>query len=79
MLCGVCWVVRALCASAVRAVWFVFALALIGAGRGLDMPLACPGGRACRAIRTAWLSALPCLHLRPIDVMVSHGPWGDLV
>ena len=46
-------------------------LTLIGAGRG--------GGRACRAIRTAWLRALLRLHLRPIDVVVYHGPWRDLV
>ncbi len=31
------------------------------------------------AIRTAQLSALPRVHLRPIDVMVDHGPRGDLV
>ncbi len=32
-----------------------------------------------RAIRTARLRLLPDFHLRPIDVMVYHGPWGDLV
>jgi hypothetical protein len=32
-----------------------------------------------RAIRTARLRQLPDFHLRPIDVMVYHGPWGDLV
>ena len=32
-----------------------------------------------RAIRTARLRRLPVFHLRPIDVMVYHGPWGDLV
>jgi hypothetical protein len=32
-----------------------------------------------RAIRTARLRRLPDFHLRPIDVMVYHGPWGDLV
>jgi hypothetical protein len=32
-----------------------------------------------RAIRTARLSALLRLHLRPIDVVVYHGPRGDLV
>jgi hypothetical protein len=32
-----------------------------------------------RAIRTARLRTLPCFHLRPIDVMVYHGPQGDLV
>ncbi len=37
------------------------------------------GGRcgwAFRAIRTGRLCALPRLHLRPIDVMVCHGPLG---
>ena len=32
-----------------------------------------------RAIRTARLRRLPDFHLRPINVMVYHGPWGDLV
>ena len=32
-----------------------------------------------RAIRTAWLSVSPHVHLRPIDVMVCHGSRGDLV
>jgi hypothetical protein len=32
-----------------------------------------------RAIRTARLRWLPSFHLRPIDVMVYHGPRGDLV
>ena len=32
-----------------------------------------------RAIRTARLRRLPDFHLRPIDVLVLHGPWGDLV
>ena len=32
-----------------------------------------------RAIRTARLHALLHFHLRPIDVVVFHGPWGDLV
>ena len=31
------------------------------------------------AIRTAQLHALLHFHLRPIDVVVFHGPWGDLV
>ena len=39
--------------------------------------------RACRAIRTGQLRALPRVHTRPIDVMVYHGPpglrLGDLV
>ena len=32
-----------------------------------------------RAIRTARLNGLPHVYLRPIDVLVLHGPWGDLV
>ena len=32
-----------------------------------------------RAIRTARLNGLPHVYLRPIDVMVYHGPQGDLV
>ena len=32
--------------------------------------------RACRAIRTGQLRALPRFHIRPIDVMVYHGPPG---
>ena len=32
-----------------------------------------------RAIRIARLHALLHFHLRPIDVVVFHGPWGDLV
>ena len=44
-----------------------------------------PGGRTCllpdrieayRAISTGQLNALPRLHLRPIDVVVFHGPQG---
>jgi hypothetical protein len=35
--------------------------------------------RACWAIRTGQLSALPHVYTRPIDVMVYHGPRGDLV
>jgi hypothetical protein len=34
------------------------------------------GDRAVRAIRTGQLRALPRVHIRPIDVMVSHGPVG---
>ncbi len=32
-----------------------------------------------RAIRTSQLRALPRFHTWPIDVMVYHGPQGDLV
>jgi hypothetical protein len=31
------------------------------------------------AIRTARLHSLRSFHLRPINVVVYHGPWGDLV
>ena len=40
--------------------------------RGSDLEL-------YRAIRTGQLHALPRFHTRPIDVMVYHGPQGDLV
>ena len=36
-------------------------------------------GEHDRAIRTGWLSRLPCVHLRPIDVVVYHGSRRDLV
>ena len=44
-------------------------------------PGRCGGGglELDRAIRTARLSELPHLHLRPIDVVVYHGPRRDLV
>ena len=42
-------------------------------------PLAAGSYEFDRAIRTAQLRSLPSFHLRPIDVMVYHGPWGDLV
>ena len=38
-----------------------------------------PDHQAYRAIRTGQLRALPHVHTRPIDVMVCHGPRGDLV
>ena len=34
------------------------------------------GDELYRAIRIAWLRKLPCFHLRPIDVLVLHGPRG---
>jgi hypothetical protein len=34
---------------------------------------------ACRAIRTGQLHALPRFHIRPVNVMVFHGPRGELV
>ena len=39
-------------------------------------------GQCCEinwVIRTAQLRLLPDFHLRPIDVVVFHDPWGDLV
>ena len=35
-------------------------------------------GQASRAISTARLNTLLCLHLRPINVVVYHGPSGGL-
>jgi hypothetical protein len=46
----------------------------VAAARG--GPAASEAGRIkvfCRAIRTGQLSRLPCVHLRPIDVVVFHG------
>ena len=53
-----------------------------GAARGVPCWGDCGGGGVMefdRAIRTARLHALLHFHLRPIDVVVFHGPWGDLV
>ena len=44
-----------------------------------DHPLTTGSYQAYRAISTGQLSALLHLHLRPIDVVVFHGPQGDLV
>jgi hypothetical protein len=46
---------------------------------GLAPRAVCGGGRSDRAIRTARLRSLPILHLRPIDVVVFHGPRRGLV
>ena len=46
---------------------------------GLHTPAFGVGSEIDRAIRTARLNGLPHVHLRPINVMVSHGPQGDLV
>ena len=56
-------------------------LARLGAACGV---VSCVGGdgvwvggwEIIRAIRTARLRALLHFHLRPIDVLVWHGPWG---
>src|SRR5690606_12117019 len=50
-----------------------------GLGHASLRPLLLPkrdswAGQASRAISTARLSTLPCLHLPPIDVLVSNGP-----
>jgi hypothetical protein len=37
------------------------------------------GEQADRAISTGQLRGLPRFHLRPIDVVVYHGSWRDLV
>lgn len=46
---------------------------------GIASPALVFGMEIDRAIRTARLNGLPHVHLRPIDVMVYHGPRGDLV
>ena len=59
-------------------------LARLGAACGV---VSCVGGdvvwvggwEIVRAIRTARLHSLRSFHLRPIDVVVFHGPWADLV
>ncbi len=43
-------------------------------GTGTRLPL--DRNQACRAISTGQLNASPRLHLRPIDVVVFHGPQG---
>ena len=47
------------------------------ATRGLSFGACAP--ERVRAISTAWLCASPRLHLRPIYVVVSDGPIGDLI
>jgi hypothetical protein len=42
-------------------------------------PAVSGSNQAYRAISTGQLNALLHLHLRPIDVVVFHGPQGDLV
>ena len=37
------------------------------------------GIKLSRVISTGRLSALPRVHSRPINVVVFHDPWGDLV
>ena len=47
--------------------------AILGGGQKLER-----SDQAARAISTARLSMSPCLHLPPINVLVSHGPSGGL-
>ncbi len=68
------WCVKSLCfvAFRVRRGSIVFRIRGFGfAVTGSD--------QACRAISTGQLNALLRLHLRPIDVVVYHGPRGYLV
>ena len=48
---------------------------VLRAARGISPPAACVD-EFDRAIRTARLSRLPGVYLRPIDVVVFHGPLG---
>ena len=58
---------RGLVLRAARGSWETLAGAVLGVGERY------------RAIRTARLKGLPLLHLRPINVVVFHGPRRDLV
>ncbi len=51
---------------------------VVQAGGGLALAVT-GSDQAYRTISTGQLSALLRLHLRPIDVVVCHGPQGDLV
>ena len=57
--------------------------AILSQGRCMLLVLIClsvtGSNQAYRAISTGQLNALLRLHLRPIDVVVFHGPQGDLV
>ena len=53
--------------------------AACGAGPSRDPARGSGRSELVRAIRTARLRWLPNFHLRPIDVVVFHGPRGDLV
>ena len=50
-----------------------------GMNRGLAAMRGGLGSSANRAISTGQLRGLPRFHLRPIDVVVFHGSWRDLV
>ena len=49
------------------------------AGGGAALGLTSAGEQADRAISTGQLRGLLPFHLRPIDVVVYHGSWRDLV
>ena len=61
--------------------WLLTPSARLGAVRGGDVAITvhCLWIEFDRAIRTARLNGLPHVYPRPIDVMVYHGPQGDLV
>ena len=71
---GVCavWLSAMLRGLVLRAVCWLTLAGVPGRCGGVDLEL-------YRAIRTAQLRQLPVLHLRPIDVVVYHGPRRDLV
>ena len=88
-LCGSGSDVSRVCGAAgLPARWWAAAAAAFGfresggGGRSVGCPAAWPGcfwSERFRAIRTARLRALLRFHLRPIHVLVWHGPRGDLV
>ncbi len=60
-------------------VWVCVRCARLGAACGVLLWRGVWGGfgwEFIRAIRTARLHRLPGFYLRPIDVLVWHGPWG---
>jgi hypothetical protein len=76
--------VYAVCAYAANSGAFDISLERAkGAAGDISSPLQClaisGSNQAYRAISTSQLKALPLLHLWPIDVVVFHGPQGDLV
>ena len=67
--------ISAPCGAAIQVDAFALAASLVGGAS----PAVTGSNQAYRAISTGQLSALPRLHLRPIDVVVFHGSQGDLV
>ena len=57
---------------------FVYGFWCPANGEVWNLPIS-GSNQAYRAISTGQLNMLPCLHLRPIDVVVYHGPQGYLV